>query len=62
MEDMKKKQIAAISAVLQYVQAEKAQMPAPEIKPPNLPTSWAFYGRQNQMINNQMMQRRVLKR
>ncbi|MDP8232750.1 MAG: hypothetical protein P9L91_08805 [Candidatus Zophobacter franzmannii] len=62
MENNKKKQIAAITAVIEYLQAEQAQAPAIEIQPPNIPTSWAFYGRQNQMINNQMMQRRVIKR
>jgi hypothetical protein len=62
MDELKKKQIAAISAVLQYLQAEKECLPVVEIKPPNLPTSWALYGRQNQMMNRQMMQRRVIKR
>jgi hypothetical protein len=56
----KKKEVAAISAVLSYLQEENAVNI--QAVPPTLPTYWALYGRQQIMANRDLIQRRVIKR
>jgi hypothetical protein len=62
MEDTKKK-IAAMTAVLQFLETEKAAEPVlPEGRvPPSAPEGfWTFSGRQSQMILRSMAQMRLL--
>jgi hypothetical protein len=59
----KKKQVAAIAAVMAYLESEMPAAGAELISiPPTLPSPWAQYGRQLQMTNRDLMQRRVIKR
>ncbi len=62
--DKKKKMVAALSGVIQYLEEEKQtamQISAP-ITPHNISSAWTNYGRQTTMMNGQMMQRRVVRR
>ncbi len=62
--DKKKKVIAALSGVMQYLEEEKqevASLSAPPL-PHNISSAWTSYGRQTTMMNGQMMQRRVVRR
>jgi len=62
--DKKKKVIAALSGVMQYLEEEKEEVmafSAPQI-PQNFSSAWTSYGRQTTMMNGQMMQRRVVRR
>ncbi len=62
--DKKKKMVAALSGVIQYLEEEKQaslQAAAPMI-PQNISSAWTSYGRQTTMMNGQMMQRRVVRR
>jgi len=58
----KKKEVAAISAVLSYLQSESSTAAGIPTVQPTLPTYWALYGRQNIMTNRDLVQRRVIKR
>ncbi|HNX00899.1 MAG TPA: hypothetical protein PLE74_02880 [Candidatus Cloacimonadota bacterium] len=58
----KKKEVAAISAVLSYLQSESATAAGIATVAPTLPTYWALYGRQQIMANRDLVQRRVIKR
>ncbi len=60
--DDKKKKIAAIVGVMNFLKAEQEQVYTAETFIPTLPTIWASYGRAQTMTNNQLMQRRVIKR
>jgi len=62
--DNKKKVIAALSGVMQYLEEEKQQnMSMASFKAPqNFSSAWTSYGRQTTMMNGQMMQRRVVRR
>lgn len=60
----KKKMVAALSGVIQYLEEEKqesGQISAP-MTPQNTSSAWTSYGRQTTMMNGQMMQRRVVRR
>lgn len=62
--DKKKKVIAALSGVMQYLEEESqnnANMPSVQA-PHNSSSAWTSYGRQTTMMNGQMMQRRVVRR
>ena len=62
--EKKKKVIAALSGVMQYLEEEKQEnvslvsVQAPQ----NFSSAWTSYGRQTTMMNAQMMQRRVVRR
>ncbi len=58
----KKKEIAAISAVMALIHAENDNAVVIQTVPPTLPTYWAMYGRQTQMTDRSLIQRRVIKR
>jgi hypothetical protein len=58
----KKKEVAAISAVLTYLQSESDNAANIQTVQPTLPTYWALYGRQQIMANRDLIQRRVIKR
>jgi hypothetical protein len=62
--ETKKKMVAALSGVMQYLAEEKKEtlaMPAVQT-PHNVSPVWTSYGRQTTMMNAQMMQRRVVRR
>ena len=62
--DKKKKVIAALSGLMQYLEEEKQQnisVSGVQI-PKNFSPAWTSYGRQTTMMNAQMMQRRVVRR
>ena len=64
MEDNKKK-IAAMTAVLYFLQAEEAPAVLPESRPAVPPTHegfWNFSGRQSQMMLRSMAQMRLFPR
>lgn len=60
----KKKIIAAMSAVMQYLDEEKQVIAEGQqnMTPAKVSSSWASYGRQVTMSNGQLMQRRLLRR
>ncbi len=60
--DDKKKKLAAIAGVMNFLKTGQEQVYAAETFIPTLPTFWASYGRTQTMANNQLMQRRVMKR
>ncbi len=57
-----KKKLAAIIGVLNFLRAEKDKAEQSELYTPTLPITWASYGRGQIMANNQLMQRRVIRR
>jgi hypothetical protein len=68
MNDMQKKIVAALSAVMQYLQFEEEMAAlqltptAPEAAPPSGPKLWALNSRLNQMQYRNLMQLRSLGR
>jgi len=60
MEDTKKK-IAAMTAVLIFLQAEEASVDLPESRPapPSTEAFWNFSGRQSQMMLRSMAQMKL---
>jgi len=62
--DKKKKMVAALSGVMQYLDEEKMQaMKIESVQiPQHFSPAWTSYGRQTTMMNRQMMQRRVVRR
>lgn len=62
--EKKKKVIAALSGVMQYLEEEKQQnVSMINVQAPhNISSAWTSYGRQTTMMNAQMMQRRVVRR
>jgi O-methyltransferase involved in polyketide biosynthesis len=62
--DKKKKMVAALSGVMQYLEEEKQQSVSMQSvqAPQNSSSAWTSYGRQTTMMNAQMMQRRVVRR
>ena len=62
--DKKKKMVAALSGVIQYIEEEKQvtnnlqQIAVPR----NISPAWTSYGRQTTMSNGQLMQRRLIRR
>ncbi len=62
--EKKKKVIAALSGVMQYLEEEQQQnISMKSVQAPhNISSAWTSYGRQTTMMNGQMMQRRVVRR
>lgn len=62
--NQKKKMVAALGGVMQYLAEESRQMAPVQIRttPHIVSPVWTSYGRQTTMMNAQMMQRRVTKR
>lgn len=62
--DTKKKIVAALGGVMQYLAEEKGQVLSRQAVqiPQNFSPAWTSYGRQTTMMNAQMMQRRVVRR
>lgn len=62
--DKKKKMVAALSGVMQYLDEERQEPTTMQTlqTPHNFSPAWTSYGRQTTMMNAQMMQRRVVRR
>ncbi len=62
--DKKKKMVAALSGVIQYLEEEKQIVSnnQPMQATRNNFSVWASYGRQHTMSNGQLMQRRLIRR
>lgn len=60
----KKKIVAALGGVMQYLEEESLLMAQTQVpKTPHIVSPvWTSYGRQTTMMNAQMMQRRVIRR
>jgi hypothetical protein len=59
----KKRKLAAIAGIMNYLKTEQELIePAIPSHLPTFPSGWTMYSRQNTMVNNQLIQRRNLKR
>ena len=63
MENIKKKKVAAITAVLHYLKSEEEatqeMIPADKAAPVSVDNFWNFSGRQSQMMARNMVQMRL---